>query len=142
MLNCNEIQKIIPHRYPFLLVDRIEEIVPGEKAVGYKNITVNESFFQGHFPREMVMPGVLMIEALAQVGAVVLLIQEENKGKLVYFGGINKARFKRKVIPGDCLKLEVQILKKRGLFGLGKATATVNNQVAVEAELIFAIESN
>lgn len=142
MLNCNEIQKIIPHRYPFLLVDRIEEIVPGEKAVGYKNITVNESFFQGHFPREMVMPGVLMIEALAQVGAVVLLIQEENKGKLVYFGGINRARFKRKVIPGDCLKLEVQILKKRGLFGLGKATATVNNQVAVEAELIFAIESN
>ena len=142
MLNCNEIQKIIPHRYPFLLVDRIEEIVPGERAVGYKNITVNESFFQGHFPREMVMPGVLMIEALAQVGAVVLLIQEENQGKLVYFGGINRARFKRKVIPGDCLKLEVQILKKRGLFGLGKATATVNNQVAVEAELIFAIESN
>ena len=142
MLNCNEIQKIIPHRYPFLLVDRIEEIVPGERAVGYKNITVNESFFQGHFPREMVMPGVLMIEALAQVGAVVLLIQEENKGKLVYFGGINRARFKRKVIPGDCLKLEVQILKKRGLFGLGKAIATVNNQVAVEAELIFAIESN
>jgi len=142
LLNCNEIQKIIPHRYPFLLVDRIEEIVPGERAVGYKNITVNESFFQGHFPREMVMPGVLMIEALAQVGAVVLLIQEENKGKLVYFGGINRARFKRKVIPGDCLKLEVQILKKKGLFGLGKAIATVNNQVAVEAELIFAIESN
>ncbi len=142
MLNCNEIQKIIPHRYPFLLVDRIEEIVPGERAVGYKNITVNESFFQGHFPREMVMPGVLMIESLAQVGAVVLLIQEENKGKLVYFGGINKARFKRKVIPGDCLKLETQIIKKKGPFGLGKATATVNNQVAVEAELIFAIENN
>lgn len=139
MLNCNEIQKIIPHRYPFLLVDRIEEIIPGEMAVGYKNVTANESFFQGHFPGEMIMPGVLMIEALAQVGAVAILILEANKGKLVYFGGINKARFKRKVIPGDCLRLEIQIIKQKGSFGLGKATATVNNQIAVEAELIFAI---
>ncbi len=141
MLNCSDIQKIIPHRYPFLLVDRIDEVVPGEKAIGYKNVTVNEPFFPGHFPREMIMPGVLMVEALAQVGAVALLIQEENKGKLVFFGGINKARFKRKVVPGDCLKLETQITKKKGPFGLGKATATVNNQVAVEAELIFAIEN-
>jgi len=139
LLNCNEIQKIIPHRYPFLLVDRIEEIIPGEMAVGYKNVTANESFFQGHFPGEMIMPGVLMIEALAQVGAVAILILEANKGKLVYFGGINKARFKRKVIPGDCLRLEIQIIKQKGSFGLGKATATVNNQIAVEAELIFAI---
>jgi len=141
LLNCNEIQKIIPHRYPFLFVDRIEEIVPGEKAVGYKNVTANESFFQGHFPGEMIMPGVLMIEALAQVGAVAILILEANKGKLVYFGGINKARFKRKVIPGDCLRLETQIIKQKGPFGLGKATATVNNQIAVDAELIFAIEN-
>ena len=141
MLNCNEIQKIIPHRYPFLLIDRIDEVVPGEMAVGYKNVTVNEPFFQGHFPQEMVMPGVLMVEALAQVGAVALLIQEENKGKLVFFGGINKARFKRKVVPGDCLKLETQIIKRKGPFGLGQATATVNNQKAVEAELIFAIEN-
>lgn len=141
MLNCNEIQKIIPHRYPFLLIDRIDEVVPGEKAIGYKNVTVNEPFFQGHFPQEMVMPGVLMVEALAQVGAVALLIQEENKGKLVFFGGINKARFKRKVVPGDCLKLETQIIKKKGPFGLGRAIATVNNQAAVEAELIFAIEN-
>jgi 3-hydroxyacyl-[acyl-carrier-protein] dehydratase len=141
LLNCNEIQKIIPHRYPFLFIDRVEEIVPGESAVGYKNVTVNEPFFQGHFPQEMIMPGVLMIEALAQTGAVVLLIQEENRGKLVFFGGVNRARFKRKVIPGDCLKLEVQIIKRKGLFGLGKATATVNDQVAVEAELIFAIEN-
>ena len=140
MLNCNEIQKIIPHRYPFLFVDRIDEIVPGEKAVGYKNVSTGEYFFQGHFPKEMVMPGVLIIEALAQVGAVAILIQEENKGKIVYFGGINKARFKRKVIPGDCLKLEIEIIKKKGLFGLGRALASVSGQLAVEAELIFAIE--
>jgi 3-hydroxyacyl-[acyl-carrier-protein] dehydratase len=141
LLNCNEIQKIIPHRYPFLLVDRVDEIIPGEMAIGYKNVTANEYFFQGHFPGEMVMPGVLMIEALAQVGAVAILIEEKNKGKLVYFGGINKARFKRKVIPGDSLRLETRIIKKKGPFGLGKATATVNGQVAVEAELIFAIEN-
>jgi len=141
LLNCNEIQKIIPHRYPFLFIDRVDEIIPGEKAIGYKNVTVNEYFFQGHFPGEMVMPGVLMIEALAQVGAVAILIEEKNKGKLVYFGGINKARFKRKVTPGDCLRLETQIIKRKGPFGLGKAIATVSGQVAVEAELIFAIEN-
>lgn len=141
LLNCNEIQEIIPHRYPFLFIDRIDEIVPGEKGIGYKNITVNEPFFQGHFPQEMVMPGVLIIEALAQVGAVAILIEKKNKGKLVYFGGINKARFKRKVVPGDCLKLETQIIKKKGLFGLGKANATVHGEIAVEAELIFALEN-
>ena len=142
MLNCNEIQKIIPHRYPFLLVDRIEQVVPGKSAAGYKNVTVNEYFFPGHFPGEMVMPGVLIIESLAQVGAVAILIEEQNKGKLVYFGGINKARFKRKVIPGDCLKLETQIVKQKGSIGIGKAIATVNEQIAAEAELIFAIENS
>lgn len=142
MLNCNEIQKIIPHRYPFLLIDRVDEIVPGERAIGYKNVTANEYFFQGHFPGEMVMPGVLIIEALAQVGAVAILIEEKYEGKLVYFGGINKARFKKKVVPGDCLSLDTKIIKRKGQFGLGKAVATVNGQIAVEAELIFAIGNN
>jgi len=140
LLNSDEIQKIIPHRYPFLLVDRIGELIPEQKAIGYKNVTVNEPFFQGHFPQEMMMPGVLIIEALAQVGAVAILIQEENKGKLVYFAGINKATFKRKVIPGDCLRLEVEIIKRKGPFGLGKGTATVDGQIAAKAELLFAIE--
>lgn len=140
MLNIDEIKRIIPHRYPFLLIDRITEFTPGEKATGYKNVTANESFFQGHFPQEMVMPGVLIIEALAQTGAVALLIQEENRGKLAYFGGINKAEFKRKVIPGDCLKLDVEITKRKGLFGLGRGVATVDGQIAVKAELLFALE--
>ncbi len=140
MLNCNEIQKIIPHRYPFLLVDRIEQVMPGKSAIGYKNVTANEYFFQGHFPGEMVMPGVLIIEALAQVGAVAILIEEQNRGKLAYFGGINKARFKRKIIPGDCLRLETNIIKQKGSIGIGKATASVDGKIAAEAELIFAIE--
>ena len=139
MLNCNEIQKIIPHRYPFLLVDRIEKIDPGKSAIGYKNVTVNEYFFQGHFPGEMVMPGVLIIESLAQVGAVAILSEDNNKGKLVYFGGINKARFKHKVVPGDSLKLETTIIKQKGLIGIGKAVASINGKIAAEAELIFAI---
>ncbi len=140
MFNSQEIQRIIPHRPPFLFVDRIEEIVPGERAVGYKNITANESFFMGHFPQEMIMPGVLMVEALAQVGAAAILAQEENQGKLVFFGGINKARFRKKVIPGDCLKLVTVIIRRKGSFGIGKAVATVSGEIAVEAELIFAIE--
>ncbi|MDI9597392.1 MAG: 3-hydroxyacyl-ACP dehydratase FabZ [Atribacterota bacterium] len=139
LLNCNEIQKIIPHRYPFLLVDRIEKIDPGKSAIGYKNVTANEYFFQGHFPGEMVMPGVLIIESLAQVGAVAILSEDNNKGKLVYFGGINKARFKHKVVPGDSLKLETTIIKQKGLIGIGKAVASINGKIAAEAELIFAI---
>ncbi|MDD3655837.1 MAG: 3-hydroxyacyl-ACP dehydratase FabZ [Atribacterota bacterium] len=140
LLKIDDIKKIIPHRYPFLLIDRIDEIVSGERAVGYKNVTANESFFQGHFPQEMVMPGVLVVESLAQVGAVAILVQKENRGKLVYFGGINKAVFKRKVIPGDCLRLEVEIIRRKGLFGLGRGTATVDGQIAVKAELLFALE--
>lgn len=140
MLNIDDIKKIIPHRYPFLFIDYISELIPGERAVGYKNVTGNESFFQGHFPQEMIMPGVLIIESLAQVGAVAILSQKENQGKLAYFGGINKATFKRKVVPGDRLKLEVEIIKKKGLFGLGRGIATVDGQIAVKSELLFALE--
>ncbi len=140
MLNIDDIKKIIPHRYPFLFIDYISELIPGERAVGYKNVTGNESFFQGHFPQEMIMPGVLIIESLAQVGAVAILSQKENQGKLAYFGGINKATFKRKVVPGDRLKLEVEIIKKKGLFGLGRGIATVDEQIAVKSELLFALE--
>lgn len=139
MLNSKEIQEIIPHRYPFLLIDKIESFEPGKMAIGYKNVTINEYFFQGHFPAEPVMPGVLIIEALAQVGAVAILSQEEFKGKLAYFAGINKAKFRKKVIPGDVLRLEVEIIKTKGPIGIGKATATVDGKKAVEAELTFAI---
>lgn len=139
MLNIKEIQQILPHRYPFLLVDKIESLEPGKSAVGYKNVTMNEYFFQGHFPEEPVMPGVLIIEALAQVGAVSILSMEEFKGKIAYFGGINRAKFRRKVVPGDVLRLEVEIINMKGSAGIGKAIATVDGQKAAEAELLFAI---
>ena len=131
--------EIIPHRYPFLLIDRIDEIEEGISAKGIKNVTANEYFFQGHFPGEHVMPGVLIIEALAQVGAVAILSLPQNKGKTAYFGGIKKARFKRKVIPGDTLTLETRIVKSKGNIGFGEAVAKVGDEVAVEAELTFAI---
>jgi len=139
MLNIKEIQEIIPHRYPFLLIDKIEELEPGVKAVGYKNVTMNEYFFQGHFPSEPVMPGVLIIEALAQVGAVSVLSLPENKGKIAYFAGINNAKFRQKVVPGDVLRLEIEIIKKKGPIGIGKAVATVNGKKVAEAELTFAV---
>ena len=139
MLNIKEIQEIIPHRYPFLLIDKIEELEPGLRAVGYKNVTMNEYFFQGHFPTEPIMPGVLIIEALAQVGAVAVLSLEENKGKIAYFAGINNAKFRQKVVPGDVLRLEIEIIKRKGPIGIGKAIATVNGKKAAEAELTFAI---
>ncbi|MCL2383876.1 MAG: 3-hydroxyacyl-ACP dehydratase FabZ [Oscillospiraceae bacterium] len=139
MLDIKQIMEIIPHRYPFLLIDKVEELVPGERAVAYKNVTMNEEFFQGHFPGEPVMPGVLMVEALAQTGAVAILSMEEYKGKIAYFAGINNLKFKRKVIPGDILKLEVEIIKRKGPIGVGKATATVDGQTAVVGELTFAI---
>jgi 3-hydroxyacyl-[acyl-carrier-protein] dehydratase len=138
-MDIKEIQEILPHRYPFLLVDKIESVTPGEKAIGYKNVTMNEYFFQGHFPQEPVMPGVLIIEALAQVGAVAILSMDQYKGKIAYFGGINKARFKKKVVPGDVLKLEVEIIKLKGPAGIGKAIATVDGVKACEAELIFMV---
>ena len=138
ILNSNQIQEIIPHRYPMLLVDQIEELEAGKRAVGIKAVSANEEFFQGHFPHEHVMPGVLIIEALAQTGAVALLSQAELGGKIAYFAGINKARFKRKVIPGDLLKLEVEMIKQKGRIGIGEARATVNDEIACIAELMFA----
>ena len=139
-LGIKEIQEIIPHRHPFLLIDCIEELEPGVRAVGYKSITYNEPQFAGHFPQEPVMPGVLMIEALAQVGAVAILSMEANKGKTAYFGAINNAKFKQKVVPGDRLRLEYEIIKQKGPVGIGKATATnADGKVAVSAELTFMI---
>ena len=137
MLGVKEIEAIIPHRHPFLLVDCIEELEPGVRAVGYKCVTFREDFFRGHFPEEPVMPGVLIIEALAQVGAVAVLGLEGNKGKTAYFGGINNAKFRKKVVPGDKLRLECEIIKSKGPVGVGKATATVDGVVAVTAELTF-----
>lgn len=138
-MNIEEIMNIIPHRYPFLLIDRIEEVTPGERAIGIKCVSINEPFFQGHFPGKPVMPGVLIIEALAQVGAVAILSLDEFKGKIAYFAGIDKAKFRRKVIPGDVLRLEVEIIKRRGPMGIGKAVAYVGDKKACEAELSFVI---
>jgi 3-hydroxyacyl-[acyl-carrier-protein] dehydratase len=140
MLGIKEIQEILPHRYAFLLVDKIESIEPGVKAVGYKNVTINEPFFQGHFPGEPVMPGVLIIEALAQVGAVAMLSLDEFKGKIGYFTGIDRAKFRKKVLPGDVLRLEVEIIKRKGPVGIGKAIAYVEDKKAAEAELSFIIQ--
>ena len=140
MLDIDAIKEIIPHRYPFLLVDRIEELVEGERAVGIKNVTANEPFFPGHFPDYPVMPGVLIVEALAQVGAVALLSVDTNKGKLALFAGIDKVRFKRQVRPGDTLRLEVTITRSRGAIGFGEAVATVNGETACSGELMFAIQ--
>jgi 3-hydroxyacyl-[acyl-carrier-protein] dehydratase len=140
MLSIKEIMGILPHRYPFLLVDKIESLEPGVKAVGYKNVTMNENFFQGHFPQEPVMPGVLIIEALAQVGAVAMLSLDEFKGKIGYFTGIDRAKFRKKVVPGDVLRLEVEIIKRKGPIGIGKAIAYVEDKKAAEAELSFIIQ--
>ena len=134
--------EILPHRSPFLLVDRIDELQPGKRAVGCKAVTYNEPFFAGHFPQEPVMPGVLICEALAQVGAVALLSCEEHRGKLALFGGIRNARFRRKVIPGDVLRLETELIKLRGMIGVAKATAYVDGKVCTETELTFVIQQD
>lgn len=139
MLNIDQIKEIIPHRYPFLLVDKILEVEAGQKAVGIKNVTANEEFFNGHFPDFPVMPGVLIVEALAQVGAVAMLIKDENRGRLAFFGGIDNCRFKRQVRPGDQLRLEVEMTRVRGSIGKGKGVATVDGEVACELEMTFAL---
>ena len=138
-LNSTQIQEILPHRYPFLLVDRISDFEPGQWAKGIKCITINEQFFCGHFPRHPVMPGVLLIEALAQVGAVAILSLAENKGKIALFGGIKKARFKQQVGPGDVVELFCELTDRRGPVGYGHAVATVNGKVAAQGDLSFVI---
>ena len=139
-LNSNQIQEIIPHRYPFQLVDKIVECEPGKSAKGIKCVSVNELFFCGHFPQQHVMPGVLVIEALAQVGAIALLTEEENKGKIAFFGGIKNARFKKQIIPGDVIEMECELTERKGPVGYGKAVAKVDGKVAVVCELTFAVQ--
>ncbi|RJQ33162.1 MAG: beta-hydroxyacyl-ACP dehydratase [Actinobacteria bacterium] len=141
MLNQEQIKEVIPHREPFLLIDRIEDFEPGIRAVGYWKLTPDKFFFKGHFPDYPVTPGVLIVESLAQVGAVAMLSKEENKGKIAFFAGINGVRFKREVKPGDELRLEVEITKAKGVIGMGQATAYLGSDVAVKGELMFALKA-
>jgi 3-hydroxyacyl-[acyl-carrier-protein] dehydratase len=142
MLDIKAIEKILPHRYPFLLVDKILEIEEDKRIVGQKNVTINEPFFQGHFPGYPVMPGVLIVEALAQVGAVLVLRKPEFAGKIALFAGIDKLRFRRQVVPGDVLRLEVEVIAFRGPVGKAKALATVDGETACEGEIMFAIQKD
>ncbi|MGG7177807.1 3-hydroxyacyl-ACP dehydratase FabZ [Clostridium paraputrificum] len=139
MMNIDEIKKILPHRYPFLLVDRITEMVEGKSVKGYKNVTINDQFFQGHYPDYPVMPGVLILEALAQVGGVAILTMEQFKGKMPLFAGADKVRWRQQVRPGDRLDLSCEIVKLRGPIGIGKAIASVDGKKVCEAEITFAI---
>lgn len=138
-LNSNQIQEILPHRYPFLLVDRITDYEPGQFAQGRKCISANEMQFLGHFPQHHVMPGVLIVEAMAQVGAIAILTKEEFKGKLALFAGIDKARFKRQVVPGDVLEMRVELVRQKGPIGVGNAKAYVDGKLVCSAELTFAV---
>ena len=139
-LDSNQIARILPHRYPFALVDRIVDGEEGQWARGIKCVSVNEQFFCGHFPQEHIMPGVLILEAMAQVGAVALLSLPENRGKIALFGGVKNARFKRKVTPGDVLEMTCTLTRRRGPVGIGSCEATVNGEIACTAELIFAVQ--
>ena len=136
------IMKIIPHRHPFLLIDKVEDYVPGEYAIAYKNFTYDEYFFRGHFPEYPIVPGVITVEALAQAGAVAILSREDFKGKIAVFAGIDKCKFKQAIVPGDTVRLETRIAAVQGPVGLGEAVATVNGKVAVQATLKFAILTN
>ena len=138
-LNTQEIMKIIPHRHPFLLIDKVEDYVPGQYTVAYKNFTYDEYFFRGHFPEMSIVPGVITVEALAQAGAVAILSQEEFKGKIAVFAGIDKCKFKQAIVPGDTVRLETKITAVRGPVGIGEGVATVNGKVAVQTILKFAI---
>lgn len=139
MLNKEQIKSIIPQREPFLMIDEVEDYTPGESAIAYKHVSADEWYFKGHFPGNPIMPGVLIAESLAQTGAVAILGMEENKGKNALFGGIDKMKFKKIVVPGDTLKLEVQIIKRKGPIGVGQALATVNGKIAAKGELTFAL---
>ncbi|SFB26896.1 3-hydroxyacyl-[acyl-carrier-protein] dehydratase [Lentibacillus halodurans] len=139
-MDIEQIKQTIPHRYPFLLVDKVTEIAEGKRVVGLKNVAANEPFFQGHFPEYPVMPGVLIVEALAQTGAIGILGIDENEGKIGFLAGIDKCRFKRQVKPGDQLQLEVDIIRIKGPVGKGKGVATVDGEIACEAEITFAVK--
>lgn len=139
MTQIFEIESILPHRYPFLLVDRLLEVVPGQRATGVKNVTINEPFFQGHFPGYPVMPGVLVVEAIAQVGAAAVMSLPENKDKLALFAGIDNLRFRQQVLPGDTLLLEMVVMKMRGPLGKGRGTASVGGKIVAEGEFMFAL---
>ena len=138
-LNIEQIKEILPHRYPFLLIDKVTDYVPGEWAEAVKCVTANEPFFQGHFPQKAIMPGVLIMEALAQTGAVAILSEEENKGKIAVFGGIKNCRFRRQVVPGDVITLRCELVNRRGTIGYGKATAMVEGEIAATGELSFVV---
>ena len=139
MLTVNEIKDILPHRYPFLMIDKVEEVIEGKSAKGYKNVTINENFFNGHFPDYPVMPGVLILEALAQMGAICILSMDEFKGKIGFLVGADKVRWKKQVMPGDKLNLEVEIVRLKGSIGVGKGKATVDGNLVCEGEIMFAI---
>ncbi|MDS0527014.1 3-hydroxyacyl-ACP dehydratase FabZ [Clostridium sp. SHJSY1] len=139
MMGIKEIQEILPHRYPFLLIDRVTEVIEGKSVTGYKNVTMNEQFFQGHFPGNPIMPGVLILEALAQVGAIAVLQMEEYKGKTPMFAGADKVKWRKPVVPGDKLELSCEIIKLRGPIGIGKGIASVDGKKVCEAEIMFAI---
>lgn len=139
MLNKEQIKEIIPQREPFLMIDEVEEYTPGKGAIAYKNVNEEEWYFKGHFPGNPIMPGVLITESLAQTGAVAILSCEENKGKNALFGGIDKMKFKKMVVPGDRLKLEVKIIKQKGPIGIGEAIATVDEKIVAKGELTFAV---
>lgn len=141
LLNASQIMEIIPHRQPFMLLDTVEELEPGRRVSARKCVSYNEPYFAGHFPGEPVMPGVLIVEAMAQAGAVAMLSQPEMKGKTAYFAGISSAKFKHKVVPGDVLQLEAEIVKVKGPVGIGKCTASVGGKLAASAEIMFAIGS-